>query len=148
MRLALDTNVLAYAEGVNGTAMQDPALRIISRLPAGEAFLPVQAIGELFYLLVRKAGRSAPQARSALLIWQDAFLLIETSRNVTLAAVDLASRHRFKIWDAVMLSAASSVGCRLLLSEDLQHGFTWNGVTVVNPFSKTPHALLAEALNL
>ena len=26
-------------------------------------------------------------------------------------------------------------GCRLLLSEDLHEGFTWAGVTVVNPFS-------------
>jgi predicted nucleic acid-binding protein len=52
MRLALDTNVLAYAEGVNGAAMQGPALDIISRLPASESFLPVQVLGELFNLLI------------------------------------------------------------------------------------------------
>jgi predicted nucleic acid-binding protein len=148
MRLALDTNVLAYAEGVNGTAMQDASLAIVSKLPTSETFLPVQALGELFHVLVRKAGRSQQQARSSLLIWQDAFLLIETSRNVLLSAVDLSSDHRFSIWDAVVLSAASSAGCRLLLSEDLQNGFTWNGVTVVNPFSKTPHELLADTLGL
>lgn len=147
MRLALDTNVLAYAEGVNGVAIQDSTLGILSRLPIGETFLPVQALGELFHLLVRKAGRSPQQARSALLIWQDAFLLIETSKSVMLTAFDLASRHHFKIWDAVMLSAASSAGCRLLLSEDMQDGFSWAGLTVVNPFSKTPHYLLAEALD-
>jgi predicted nucleic acid-binding protein len=64
------------------------------------------------------------------------------------AALNLASEHRLQIWDAVILSAASSAGCRLLLSEDLQDGFTWNGLTVVNPFSKTPHHLLADALEL
>jgi len=44
------------------------------------------------------------------------------------------------------LSAASAAGCRLLLSEDMQEGFTWGGVTVVNPFTDEPHPLLAAAL--
>ena len=147
MRLALDTNVLAYAEGINGARMQGRALEVLSRLPVGESFLPVQALGELFNLLTRKGGRTASKAQSALQIWQDAFLLIETSRNVMTAALDLASDHQIQIWDAVMLSAASSARCRLLLSEDLQDGFTWNGVTVVNPFAVEPNPLLAELLD-
>lgn len=147
MRLALDTNVLAYAEGINGARMQGRALEVISRLPAGESFLPVQALGELFNLLTRKGGRTASKAQSALQIWQDAFLLIETSRNVMTAALDLASDHQIQIWDAVILSTASSARCRLLLSEDLQDGFTWNGVTVVNPFAEEPNPLLAELLD-
>jgi predicted nucleic acid-binding protein len=60
---------------------------------------------------------------------------------MTLAA-DLATDHRLGIWDAVILSAAAQAGCRLLLSDDLQEGFTWAGVTVVNPFAAPRHALL------
>lgn len=146
MKVALDTNVLAYAEGVNGALQQKAALAIIAKLTTRTTFLPVQVLGELFYLLVRKVGRSPQQARSSLLIWQDAFPLIDTSQNVMLTAVDLAFRHRFQIWDAVVLSAAAAAECRLLLSEDMQDGFTWNGVTVVNPFAKTPNELLLEAL--
>ena len=59
MRIALDTNILAYAEGVNGVAMRDRALGLIQSLPQGTTLLPVQILGELFSLLVRKAGRSA-----------------------------------------------------------------------------------------
>ena len=147
MRLALDTNVLAYAEGVNGAPMQDAALALVSKLPNQSTFLPVQVLGELFYLLVRKGGFSPQQARSSLLIWQDAFPVIETSQSVMTSAMDLASHHKLRIWDAVVLSAAFRAECRLLLSEDLQDGFTWSGVTVVNPFSKTPNALLMQALN-
>jgi hypothetical protein len=32
------------------------------------------------------------------------------------------------------------------LSEDLQEGFTWAGVTVVNPFSSLRHAMLNALL--
>lgn len=146
MRLALDTNVLAYAEGVNGAARKKTTLEIIAKLPVDGTFVPVQVLGELFHVLVRKAGRSPERARAAILSWQDAFSLIETSPPVLLAAADLAARHGLSIWDAVVFAAAAAAGCRLLLSEDLQPGFTWNGVTVVNPFSAVRHPLFDAML--
>jgi len=105
-------------------------------LPDGVTLLPVQTLGELFNLLVRKAGRSPGKARKAILSWQDAFPLIETSAGVMLAAADLATDHQLSIWDSVILSAAAEAGCRLLLSEDLQDGFTWKGVTVYKSICK------------
>jgi predicted nucleic acid-binding protein len=64
-----------------------------------------------------------------------------------LAAADLATNHRLGIWDAVVLSAAAEAGCRLLLSEDMQDGFTWKGITVTNPFSTLRHELLVALLD-
>ena len=46
----------------------------------------------------------------------------------------------------MILSASAAAGCRLLLSEDLQEGFTWNGITVVNPFAAKRHELLSALL--
>ena len=147
MRVALDTNVLAYAEGVNGPAMKESATDLVRRLPAGSAVLPVQTLGELFNVLVRKAGRSPANAQTAILTWMDAFPVVDTSREAIIAAADLAADHRLGIWDAVILAASAQAGCRLLLSEDLQDGFTWSGLTVTNPFSSSLHALLAALLN-
>ncbi len=146
MRVALDTNILAYAEGVNGAARKANALELIQRLPAGAALLPVQTLGELFQLLVRKVNRTPAQARSAILGWRDAFPLIETSETVIVGAAELAATHRFSFWDGVVLASAAEGGCRLLLSEDLQEGFTWNSVTVTNPFGVSSHPLLTGLL--
>lgn len=146
MRLALDTNMLVYAEGVNGAARKKAALEIVDKLPGDSTFLPVQVLGELFRVLVRKAGRTPEIARSAILAWKDTFPLIETSPAVLLSAADLAADHNFSIWDSVILSAAAAADCRVLLSEDMQDGFTWNGVTVVNPFAPVKHELLTSIL--
>lgn len=146
MRVALDTNVLAYAEGINGTARRDAALALIHHLPPEATIIPVQVLGELFNVLVRKGGKSRSDARDALQSWRDTFPVAETSPEVMVSAADLATDHRLGIWDAVILSAASQSGCRLLLSEDLQDGFTWAGVTVVDPFSVPRHALLQALL--
>lgn len=147
MKIALDTNFLAYAEGVNGADRRAVALDLVKRLPAGSAIIPVQVIGELFNVLVRKAGRARGEAREALQGWRDAFLVADTTAEAMQAAVDLASDHKFGIWDAVILSVSSQTGCRLLLSEDMQDGFTWGGVTVVNPFASTRHPLLEALLS-
>lgn len=142
MRVALDTNILACAEGINGAARKADALELIRRLPGSAVMLPVQALGELFQLLVRKVSRTSAQARDAILGWRDAFPLIETSEVVIVAAAELSASYRIGFWDAVILASASESGCRLLLTEDLQEGFTWNGVTVTNPLAKSPHQLL------
>jgi predicted nucleic acid-binding protein len=147
VRVALDTNVLAYAEGVNGPSMKTLALELVDSLPQASVVLPVQALGELFQVLVRKAGRSRASARAAILSWRDAFSLFETSAGAILAAAELAVTHQFGIWDAVILSAAAEADCHLLLSEDMQDGFIWQGVTIANPFGRTKHPLLYALLS-
>jgi predicted nucleic acid-binding protein len=146
MKVALDTNILAYAEGTNGVEMRDRAIDLIQRLPADATVLPVQALGELFNVLVRKVKRPKTEAREAILTWRDAYSVSETSAAVLVSAADLASNHDLSIWDSVILSTAAEAGCRLLLSEDLQDGFTWRGVTVTNPFASTRHPLLETLL--
>ena len=146
MRAALDTNVLAYAEGVGDRAKKTAALEILERLPLSSVVIPVQVLGELFRVLVRKRGMKTADARHAILYWRNAFSnLSDTSAEVLLAAVDLA-QEQVSIWDAVILCAAAEAGCQLLLSEDLQHGFVYKGVTVVNPFRMPRHALLDAML--
>jgi predicted nucleic acid-binding protein len=146
MRIALDTNVLAYAEGTNGALMRDRALKLIQRLPPGAIVLPAQTLGELFNVLVRKAKRRPGRAREAVLSWRDAYSVVDTSAAVIVNAMDLASDHGLTIWDSVVLAASAEAECRLLLSEDLQEGFTWRGVTVTNPFAPTLNPILAALL--
>jgi predicted nucleic acid-binding protein len=110
VKVALDTNVLAYAEGVNDEGKRSIALQLVRQLPQDAAVIPVQVLGELFNVLVRKAGRSRTDARDALLAWRDTFATIETAPEIMLAAADLATDHGLSIWDAVVLSAASQAG--------------------------------------
>lgn len=146
MRITLDTNILVYAEGVNGAAMKKAALDLIRALPVGSAVLPAQTIAELFQVLVRKAKRTPSQARASILTWCDAFAVMETSQQVLFGAAELAATHRFSFWDGLVLASAAEAGCRFLLSEDLQAGFTWNAVTVANPFATTLPPLLQNVL--
>jgi len=138
VRIALDTNILAYAEGVNGAERQAAASQILRDLAEDDLVIPAQALAELFTLLTRKARRPAAETRAAVLGWHDACLVADTSSGVLLDAMELAVSHQFALWDAIMLAAAAVSGCRLLLSENMQDGFTWRGVTIRSPFAGGP----------
>jgi predicted nucleic acid-binding protein len=146
VKIALDTNVIAYAEGVNGDAMKRLATRLLRAMPRQSLVLPVQVLGEFYFVLIRKGRWSRADARIAALRWRNAVQVIETSTPILLAALDLATDHNIGFWDSVILAAAATAGCQLLLSEDFQDGFSWGGVTVANPFAESRHPMLDALL--
>ena len=146
MRIALDTNILAHAEGVGDAKRCKSARDLVARLPGSIVIVPTQCLGEMHRVLVGKAGRAAAEATIAIPSWADAFDVAYSTFEAMRAALDLATDHQLPVWDALILSVAADQKCRRLLSEDFQHGFTWRGVTVVNPFRAPQHALLAAAL--
>ena len=146
MRVAIDTNVLAYAEGVGDAERCRVAIGLIERLPEPAVLLPAQVLGELLLVLTRKAGRSREAARDAVLGWADSFEVIDSTLAAFQSAFDLSVNHEFRMWDALVMAVAADNRCRIVLSEDLQHGFTWRGVTIVNPFLPDGSPLLAATI--
>jgi predicted nucleic acid-binding protein len=146
MRVALDTNILAYAEGVGDATRCAAAIKLIEGLSAETALLPAQTLGELYRVVTGKANRDATTAKQAILGWADSFEVADSSWSAFQSALDLSADHGLQIWDALILSVAAENRCRLLVTEDLHNGFTWRGVTVVNPFVEPPSQLLTSIL--
>jgi predicted nucleic acid-binding protein len=62
------------------------------------------------------------------------FRIQETTLAVLQSALALKDRYQISYWDAAILAAAKSARCQQLLSEDLNHGQDYGGITVINPF--------------
>ena len=146
MRVALDTNILAYAEGIGDAARQQASLGLMRRLPPSLVVIPAQCLGELFRVLTGKARRDNASAQEAVLEWADAYATADSTWTAFQAAMDAAANHNLQLWDALILAVAAEQRCRLLLSEDMQHAFTWHGVTIVNPYLEPQHHLLQALL--
>ena len=146
MRAALDTNILAYAEGVGDKERCATAIKLIEQLPGQLILLPAQTLGELSRVLTGKAKRSPEATRDAILGWADSFEVADSTWPAFQSAFDLTVDHGLPIWDALIMAVAAENRCRLLLSEDFQDGFTWRGVTVVNPFADQRSPLLEDLL--
>jgi predicted nucleic acid-binding protein len=93
----------------------------------------LQVLQEYFVAACRKLGLDPGTARRKVEIF--AMLdVAEPKINDILAAIDMHRFHGFSYWDALVLRMAKQAGCRILLTEDMQHGQIFDGVKIVNPF--------------
>ncbi|HZV73057.1 MAG TPA: PIN domain-containing protein [Conexibacter sp.] len=134
MRFA-DTNVLLYAIS-RDPEEQAKAQRANELLKGRDLALSVQVLQE-FYVQATRASRPDRIAHD------DAVELIESFQRFSVAPITadvmhaaLATRDRFQIsyWDAAILEAARSLGCEVVLSEDLGDAVDYAGVRVEDPF--------------
>lgn len=59
---------------------------------------------------------------------------IPGDHELLLAAFRLERRFALSFWDAMIAAAAIRSGAQILLTEDLQHGQSLDGVRIENPF--------------
>jgi predicted nucleic acid-binding protein len=147
MRIALDTNILVYAEGLGEKEKHSTAINLLERIENEYLLLPVQTLGELYRVLTAKAGKTAVEARESILGWVDSYEVADSTWTAFQSAFDLSAAHQFQIWDALIISVSAEAHCRILLSEDLQDGYVWSGLTIINPFQEPPHSLLKRVID-
>jgi predicted nucleic acid-binding protein len=133
-RTFLDTNILVYAEDRTSPAKQRKALDLIKeQLEQRTGVVSLQVLQEYFVSVTKKLKLDAGIARNKVEIFSR-FNVAEPTVQDLLAAIDLHRLHGFSFWDALVLRMAKQTGCRILLSEDMQHGQVIDGVRIVNPF--------------
>ena len=129
-----DTNVLIYAVAEN-----DPRNTRAEELLASGGMLSVQILNEFVSVARRKILMSWSDVREAL----DAFrVLCPSPLPLTIemheAALKIAERHGYNIYDALVVAAALQAGCTTLYSEDLQEGqIIDQKLTIRNPFVRS-----------
>jgi predicted nucleic acid-binding protein len=129
-----DTNVLIYAVAEN-----DPRSAQAEELLASGGVLSVQVLNEFVSVARRKILMSWKDVTEAL----DAFrILCPSPLPVTVeiheAALQIAEKHSYNIYDALVVAAALEAGCSTLYSEDLHDGQTINGqLTIRDPFARS-----------
>jgi predicted nucleic acid-binding protein len=133
----VDTNVLVYARDASEPSKQARASAWLRELWLEQrGRTSVQVLSEYYTTVTRKLrpGIEPDEAWddvNALFAWQPQKIdhpLLERAREIE-------RRHSLSWWDSMIVAAAQLQNCELLLSEDLQHGWTCGTVTVSNPFA-------------
>jgi predicted nucleic acid-binding protein len=134
VRSFLDTNVLVYADDPSAPAKHRRALDLFAEhRSAGTGVVSVQILQEYFVAVTRKLQLDPAIAQRKVRLLADFHVVVPDAGDV-LAAIDLHRLHGFSFWDALVVHSAKQAGCRVLLTEDLQHERDFDGLLVVNPF--------------
>jgi predicted nucleic acid-binding protein len=131
----IDTNILIYAVDRTAAAKHRIALGLVEQTARGHGLLTLQVLGEFFYATTRKGVLSHRQAAAYVTDWRTVFPIVAADEAALVGAIDAVSQHGFSFWDAMLLATARQAGCDRILSEDMQHGRSLEGVEIVNPFT-------------
>lgn len=126
-----DTNILIYA-----VAKNDPRASTAEKLLASGGLITVQSLNEFASVVRRKLGMSWKATRELLdLICVLCPDPVPISLDTHKAALRIADKYGYSIYDALIIAAALDAGCGTLYSEDLQDGQIINQqLTIRNPF--------------
>lgn len=124
-----DTNVLLYLLSADAAKANRA-----EALLAGGGVVSVQVLNEFAAVIRRKAKLPWPDIREMLDTIQMTCQVVPVTLELHEAALGVAERYQFTIYDSLIVAAAQGAGCEILYSEDLQDGQTLGTVNVCNPF--------------
>ena len=129
MKAFFDTNILVY------TATSDPKKQQAADCLRRGGLASVQVLNEFVNVARRKLRHDWPQIEFALGLFRDSLDdVVPVTLNIHIGAVSLARDHSLSFYDALIVASAIEAGCDILYSEDMQHGRSFGGLTIVNPF--------------
>jgi predicted nucleic acid-binding protein len=134
----LDTNVFIYHLDTTEARKHAIAENVIrDGLASGTACISFQVVQECLNVALRKAevALSTEGARAYLDTVLVPLMQVSASAALYGRAMDIHTRWRFGFCDALIVAAALTAGCRLLLTEDLQHDQRIESLTIRNPFA-------------
>lgn len=130
----LDTNILVYATSLSPdhAAKRSAARGWVARADWG---VSTQVLME-FYAQARQPRHGLLPTAAQDFVERIAARrpVVAVDKSLVLDALALRHRHYLSHWDAAILCAAQRLGARAVVSEDMEHGRDYGGVSVLNPF--------------
>lgn len=133
----IDTNLIVYANDRRNKLKQARALEVVCEaIREGSGVISMQVLQEYANTALNKLGQ-APVVVLRQIALLESLEVVRPGPKMVSRAVELKSLYQISFWDASIMAAAESAGCRRLLTEDLNEGQIYGSIRVVNPLRES-----------
>ena len=131
-----DSNILIYAADRSEPEKQFQARRLLhSAIENETGTLSVQVLGEFFSVVTKRIPNPLSVEEAEAIIERTAVLpVVELDWALVRRAIETHKEYGISYWDSLIVAAAKKAGCTQIISEDLNSGQSYHGITVVDPF--------------
>jgi predicted nucleic acid-binding protein len=136
-RFFLDTNIFVYTFDETAPVRQAKAREVVEMaLTTHLGVVSYQVVQEFLNVAVQKFAvpLSPADARAYLELVLAPMWHVSPSTPLYLKALEVRERSGYGFYDSLIMASALAAGCRTLYSQDLQAGWQYEGLTVVDPF--------------
>ena len=134
-RWTIDTNILIYSVDLDSGYKHAIARDVLGAVARNDGILTVQVLGEFYHSTTRKNLLSHQAAERFVLDWRAVFNITAANETCLRHAITATQSHKLSFWDAMLCTTAQLAGCDAILSEDMQHGWSFGSLKIVNPFA-------------
>ena len=133
-KVFIDTNILVYMQsGMNETKMKISRQLFEQSASDNRIVISTQVLQEFYVAMTRKLGHDPIPIKNLLALFSD-FEIVTITTSIIFDAIDTTIINQLSFWDSLIICSASAGKCKIIYSEDLNHGQVIRGVEVVNPF--------------
>jgi len=130
-----DTNVLVYAVSAEEKAKRLTAIELLTHALEvnHDGVISTQVLSE-FMNVVLKKGLAGLETLDRWISFFYPLLETDVTMDIVREAVEIKKEYGIQFYDAQIIATAEKLGCHEIVSEDLNPGQKYRGMTVVNPF--------------
>ncbi|MBR6734310.1 MAG: PIN domain-containing protein [Kiritimatiellae bacterium] len=130
----IDTNVFVYfVDGRNREKQSIARAVLTDAIGSRQYVISAQVLNEFANVSLKKLGMTEDEVRQYIEAFQHIQVVFQ-QLGCTVRALELRKQYGLQFYDALLLAAAESAGCDKILTEDLNDGQVYCGITAENPF--------------
>jgi predicted nucleic acid-binding protein len=136
-RYFLDTNIFVYSLDSSDARKAQIAERMVTRAATtGQGIISYQVAQEFLNVGLRdfRGTMTVAELERYFLRILLPMMMVSSSASLFLEGLHLQRLHQLSWYDALIVVAALQGGCKILYTEDMQHGRRFGDLVVQNPF--------------
>lgn len=131
----IDTNLIVYANDSRDPIKQRKAIKLIKKImDEGIGVISTQVLQEYANTALTKLNQQHTIVLRQLTLLES-FEVVLLKPALIRRAIEIRSTYSINFWDSCIISAAESVGCDRIYSEDLNTGQYYSGIKLSNPLT-------------
>lgn len=136
-KIFFDSNILLYSGDTKDPKKQTKAREIIKLASKQKnGVISTQVLQEFCSVEIKKFERDPLIIQKTIKNWQYDFDVILIRPDIIEDAIEVGAIYQFSFYDSLIISSALAARCSILMTEDMHHGQTIQGLTIINPFKE------------
>ena len=134
-KVFIDSNIWLYALIQNQTDQEKSLKAKACIVEANDIIVSTQVVNEVCVNLIRKANKDNTYIEKFLSDFLVTYSVLPQTKEDILQAASLRKDYHFSYWDSLIVACALRSHCKILYSEDMQHGlYIYQHTKICNPF--------------
>ena len=135
-KIFIDTNILVYTLDAKDSYKQAKARKIMEKVVnLHQPVISTQVINGFYVAATRKLNIDKTLIKTIVHNFKN-MEIITSDLQLTENAINISIESQISFWDSLIIAAAEKANCKLIISEDLNSGQKYQGISLINPFQQ------------